>query len=128
MSADAVTSVAFDQLFDKLGTLDLNYSETARALDGRRVEIEGYLATGHGDDRPLLLIDTAGACPDCSIPPVAAMTLVDLDKLPDDVVAGETRVALAGRLSFGFQVDAAGNGSFLRLADARVVRRSASST
>ena len=110
MSHEAPIIVAFDQLFNGLGTLDLEYSERAASLDGRRIEIDGYLATGHADAGSLLLIGTPGACPDCALPPVGTMRLIGMTDLPTAIVPGRTRVTCEGRVSFGFEIDTHSHG------------------
>lgn len=114
-------AVAFDQLVDRHGGLDLQYRDGAAALDGRWITIEGYLAVPHAGDQPLLLIDAAGACPDCSFPPAATVRLLGVTERAAGLVPGATRVTCEGRLSVGFDIDPDGHASFLRLADARVV-------
>ena len=68
-------AVEFADLFDHLGTVDLRYSATIAALDGRDVVIEGYLSHPHAPGHHLSLVDQPGLCPDCSPVPAAAICL-----------------------------------------------------
>ena len=67
-----------------------------------------------------LAVDVAGACPDCSPRPVAALQLPDFELL----ASSDTSVSatLRDRLSYGFEIDAASNATFLRLERAKVVQ------
>lgn len=114
--------IAFADLFDGLGTPDLAYRDAA-ALDGRRVSLAGFIGEVHGRADRFLLVDAPGACPDCSALPVPAVTLPEVRALPAHVAAGCTAVVVDGRLGVGFEVDAAGEASFLRLRDVRIEAR-----
>lgn len=109
--AGIVRAVTFADLFDGLGSFDLDYSEAARALSGRRIVISGFLSRGHGPSAALLLVDQPGLCPDCSPVPAAAITLPGSDGLHGE---GDARVRAEGVLDFGFRIDR-GSASFLRL-------------
>jgi hypothetical protein len=112
-----VKRIGFDMLFDRLGSEEVGFAADAAALDGAEVEIKGYLSPAHDGTGRILLVDTPGACPDCSPAPVAAI------QLPGFVApnfAGNRTVRLRGRIGFGFAIDAGGNASFLRLVEARV--------
>jgi len=115
--------IAFADLFDGLGTLDLAYRAAGAALHGRRVTLPGFIGEAHGRTDRFLLVDAPGACPECSPLPVPAVTLPELRRLPADVVAGRTAVIVDGRLGVGFEVDAAGEASFLRLSGVRILPR-----
>ncbi|MFM9881993.1 MAG: hypothetical protein ACKVQT_03115 [Burkholderiales bacterium] len=109
--------IGFDNLFDRLGTADVGYCAGAAALDGEEVEIKGYLSPAHDGTGRVLLVDAPGACPDCSPAPVAA---IQLPGFTLSIITGRRAVRLRGRIGFGFAIDTGGNGSFLRLAEARV--------
>ena len=95
----------FSDLFE-----DLGYSARCEALAGTEVEIAGYVVDTH-DGSAQMLVAEPGGCPHCS--QVAAISLPDCR-----IIKGA--VALRGVLSYGFFVDASGNGSFLRLEKARL--------
>ena len=109
--------IGFDMLFDRLGTTEVGFGTAAAALDGAEVEIKGYLSPAHDGSGAIALAHTPGACPDCSPVPVAA---IQLPGFVSPAVVGGRAVRLRGRIEFGFAIDAGGNGSFLRLADARI--------
>ena len=96
----------FSELFE-----GLSYSARCEALQGREVEIFGYVADSH-DGSTQLLVAEPGGCPHCS--QVPAITL------PDFRIDTGGAVTLRGTVSYGFKQDAAGNASFLRLERARV--------
>jgi hypothetical protein len=110
--------VAFTDLFDRIGDADVGYSARAAKLSGVEVVVRGYLVKPHADAAQWMLVDAPGACPDCAPAPVPAIQLPGFSTGPR-VSDGATAVRLRGRLSFGFEIDAAGNASFLRLVDAR---------
>ncbi|MGQ0509493.1 MAG: hypothetical protein ACT4P9_02680 [Betaproteobacteria bacterium] len=89
----------------------LEYSPRCAALEGAVVEIAGWVVDTH-DGAAQVLVAEPGGCPHCS--PVPAVSLPAFRSR-----AGQA-VTLRGTLSYGFQVDAAGNASFLRLEGARV--------
>ena len=89
----------------------LEYSARCRELSGRTVEIAGYVVDTH-DGRAQMLVAEPGGCPHCS--PVPAICLAG-----PRIANGA--VTLSGVLSYGFSIDGEGNGSMLRLEDARVV-------
>ena len=111
--------VAFGDLFDGLGTPELAYRAAAAALDGRDVAVSGFVVEVHGRTDRFLLVDAPGACPHCSATPVPAVTLPELDQVPSGVV-GQAPVVVVGRLGVGFEVDAEGEASFLRLRAVRI--------
>lgn len=117
-AAPAGQAVALDELFDDLGTERLRYSARCCALNGAWVQFEAHVAPTH-DGSGWLVVDQAGACPDCSPVPVAALQLPGF--APEGRDTDERRLTLRGRLSYGFAVDDHGNASFLRLEDARIV-------
>lgn len=108
---DEIAAVTFADLFDGLGSFDLDYSAAAQELSGRRIAISGYLSRTHGPAPVFLLVDQPGLCPDCSPVPAAAITLPGLAAFPH---AEDVPVRFAGRLDFGFRIDD-GTASFLRL-------------
>jgi hypothetical protein len=114
-------ALGFADLFDHLGTLEIRYSDAARALSGRDVMIEGYLAHthgAHGARTSALLVDQPGLCPDCSPAPAAVITLMGGAAFAP---AGEERpVRVVGRLDYGFRIDA-GVASMLRILAATVL-------
>jgi hypothetical protein len=118
VEAPAGQAVAMDELFDDIGTERLRYSARCCALNGAWVQFEAHVARTH-DDSGWLVVDQAGACPDCSPVPVAALQLPGF--APGEDITAERPLTLRGRLSYGFAVDGQGNASFLRLEDAQVV-------
>lgn len=97
----------FSELFD-----GLEYSPRCQQLAGSTVEIAGYVVDTH-DGRAQMLVAEPGGCPDCSPEPIPAIALPSLT-----IATGP--VTLRGVLSYGFFMDGGGNGSFLRLENARV--------
>jgi len=97
----------FSDLFEGLG-----YSARCAALSGRSVEIAGWIAESH-DGRAQLLVAEPGGCPDCAPVPAIALPDFRIERTP-------TAVRLRGRLSYGFQIDASGTASYLRLENARL--------
>src|SRR5262245_44922810 len=95
--------VRFADLFDHLGTVDLRYSATIAALNGRDVLIEGYLSRPHLPGHDLSLVDQPGLCPDCSPVPAAAICLPGANAPPaaDD---GPRLLLVSGRLEFGLRI------------------------
>jgi hypothetical protein len=119
--APAPLAVSFADLFDALGTADLRYSTAVRALSGRDIAIEGYLAHAHVAGMPASLVDQGGVCADCAPGPVAVIALPGLCAVH---CAGETteRVRIVGRLDYGFRIDQ-GVASMLRIERAAVLPR-----
>ena len=95
----------WSDLFEGLG-----YSSRCEELSGTTVEIAGYVVDTH-DSRDQVLVAEPGGCPHCS--PVPAISLPDFRM----ETTGDA-VRLRGTLSYGFKVDSAGAGSFLRLENA----------
>ena len=95
----------FSDLFEELG-----YSPRCAALAGTEIEIAGYVVETHNGEAQMLVAEPGG-CPHCS--PVPAISLPSFR-----IKSGA--VTLRGVLSYGFFVDAGGNGSFLRLEKARL--------
>ena len=89
----------------------LEYSLRCEQLSGSTVEIAGYVVDTH-DGRAQMLVAEPGGCPHCS--PVPAIAL------PGSRIT-HVSVTLRCVWSYGFLVDGDGNGSFLRLEEARVV-------
>ena len=108
--------IGFDTLFDHLGSDAVRFSDRAQAFDGTEVELSGYLSPAHDGSTRMLLVDTPGACPDCSPVPVAAVHLPSFQAIAN----GAHAIRLVGRLAFGFEIEADGNASFLRLHNARI--------
>lgn len=121
VAAPVPVVVAFGDLFEGLGTPGLAYRDSAAALDGHRVAIPGFVVEVHGRDDRFLLVDAPGACGDCSAVPVPAVTLPELLTRPPHVAGGRTAVVVDGYLGVGFEVDEAGEASFLRLRDVRIL-------
>jgi hypothetical protein len=109
-------SVAFADLFDGLGTDEINYSAAAQQLSGRPVAIDGFLTHAHGPNAAMLLVDQPGICPDCAPAPAAVITLVRARRLPQ---SEELPVRVVGRLDYGFRIDE-GMASFLRIEEAAI--------
>ena len=105
----------FSDLFDGAGTQELRYSERCKALSGQEVELSGYLSQDHPESGRVMLVAEPGVCPDCS---PAAVACLELPGFAASSTASAVR--LRGRLSYGYQSDAHGNASFLRLEGARV--------
>jgi hypothetical protein len=105
--------VKFADLFDNLGTVDLRYSATLAALDGRDVSIEGYLSHPHVPGGDLSLVDQPGLCPDCSPVPAAAICLPGA-RAPLTADGGARLILVRGRLEFGLRI-VNGTASMLRI-------------
>jgi hypothetical protein len=99
--------LSFSDLFEGLG-----YSARCEQLSGTMVEIAGYVVDTH-DGRAQMLVAEPGGCPHCSPVPAIALPAFRIEK------RGEA-VSLRGTLSYGFEVDGEGTGSFLRLEGARI--------
>jgi hypothetical protein len=110
---DGPLVVEFADLFDHLGTIDLRYSATAAALNGRDVSIEGYLSHPHVPGGDLSLVDQPGLCPDCSPVPAAAICLPGA-RAPLTADGGPGLVLVGGRLEFGLRI-VNGTASMLRI-------------
>jgi hypothetical protein len=106
-------AVEFADLFDHLGTLDLRYSATIAAFNGRDVSIEGYLSHPHVPGAELSLVDQPGLCPDCSPVPAAAICLPGA-RAPLAADGGPSLVLVRGRLEFGLRI-VHGTASMLRI-------------
>ena len=117
MSRVAPRRIGFDALYDALGSEQMRFSERAKALSGSDVLITGFLTAAHDDAGRMVLTDAPGVCPDCSPAPAAA---VYLPGFAARIAATRGAVRLVGRLEFGFEIDAAGNATFLRLHNARI--------
>jgi len=63
-------TISFRDLFDHIGTPRMTFSQRAEALSGQEVELRGYLAAMHSDERQITLAGEAGVCPDCADKPV----------------------------------------------------------
>jgi hypothetical protein len=110
--------VSFTDLFDGIGTFDINFSCAAQDLSGRQVVIAGFLTQPHGGQSGTLLVNEPGACPDCSPVPVPAITVSGLRVQPRE---GDDSVCrIRGRLDYGFRLDE-GVASFLRIEQAVLV-------
>jgi hypothetical protein len=105
----------FSDLFEGLGSENLRYSERCSLYANKDIELRGWLNQAHDGSKVVMLVDRAGACPDCSPAPVAAVLL------PGFKVGKKAggAVTLRGRLSYGFAVRD-GVASCLRLERARV--------
>lgn len=109
--------IGFNALFDRLGQADVGFAADAALLDGKEVEIKGYLSPAHDGKGPVALVSSPGVCPDCSAAPVPA---IQLPGFAAPTIAGGRVVRLRGRIQYGFRIDPDGNGSFLRLVDAQI--------
>jgi hypothetical protein len=113
-----VVPLNMEHLFERRGTDDLGYMvDLCEALTGTWVQLSVFVARTHDDTR-WMAVDHAGACPDCSPTPVAAIQLPGFD-MPHDGTTG-SKLLLRGRLSYGFLVGADGYASFLRLEQAHL--------
>jgi hypothetical protein len=112
------TVIEFGDLFDGVGSPQLTYRD-ASALDGRRVAITGFVVEVHDWPGRFLLVDAPGECPHCAPAPVAAVSLIGL-RPPRAGLATDRAVTVTGRLGVGYEIDAAGEASFLRLRGARI--------
>jgi hypothetical protein len=95
----------FSELFEGPG-----YSPRCAELSGAEVELAGYVVDTH-DGRAQMLVAEPGGCPHCS--QVPSIALPGFKMKPG-------AVTLRGVLSYGFFVNAEGEGSFLRLEKARL--------
>jgi len=111
-------TISFRDLFDHIGTERMTFSRRAEALSGEEVELRGYLAAMHSDERQITLAGEAGVCPDCAEKPVAYVHLPGF--IPGKDLFSPQAVRLKGRLSYGFAVAAEGYATFLRLENASV--------
>lgn len=112
-AGDGPLVVKFADLFDHLGTVDLRYSATLAALNGRDVLIEGYLSHPHVPGGDLSLVDQPGLCPDCSPVPAAAICLAGA-RAPLTADGGPRPFLVRGRLEFGLRI-VNGTASMLRI-------------
>ena len=110
-------AIRFADLFDHIGTLDIRYSDTARALSGRAVVIEGFLSRSHGPHSTVSLVDQPGLCPDCSPAPAAVIALPGAPALMQE---GDGAVRVRGRLDYGLRI-ADGVASLLRIESATLL-------
>ena len=124
-TGDRPLVLGFADLFDRLGTVDLRYSATLAALDGRDVSIEGYPSHPHVPGGDLSLVDQPGLCPDCSPVPAAAICLPGA-RAPIVADGGSRLILVSGRLEFGLRI-VNGTASMLRImaASVRPVERAA---
>ncbi len=111
-------SISFRDLFDRLGSAGMTFSQRAAALSGEEVELRGYLVAMHNDPRQIVLAGEAGICPDCAERPVPFVHLPGYD--PGAGLFAPQAVRLKGRLSYGFAVAPEGYATFLRLEQASV--------
>jgi hypothetical protein len=111
-------TISFRDLFDHIGTERMTFSKRAEALSGEAVELRGYLAAMHSDDRQITLAGEAGVCPDCADKPVAYLHLPGFS--PGKDLFSPQAVRLKGRLSYGFAIAVEGYATFLRLENASV--------
>ena len=111
-------TIFFRDLFDHIGTQRMTFSKRAEALSGEEVELRGYLAAMHSDERQITLAGEPGVCPDCADKPVAYVHLPGFS--PGGDLFRPQAVRLKGRLSYGFAVVAEGYSTFLRLENASV--------
>ena len=118
MQVPETVPLAFDDLFERRGTDALGYAPRCSTLSGTWVQLRAFVVRTHDDTR-WMMVDQAGACPDCSPVPVACLQLPGFD-LPPGAPA-EAPLPLRGRLSWGFQVGEDGYASFLRLEQAQLV-------
>ncbi len=118
MQVPEAVPLAFDDLFSRSGTDALGYAPLCSTLSGAWVQLRAFVVRTHDDTR-WMMVDQAGACPDCSPVPVASLQLPGFD-LPPGAPA-DVPLPLRGRLSWGFQVGEDGYASFLRLEQAQLV-------
>ena len=111
-------TISFRDLFDHIGTERMTFSKRAGALSGEEVELRGYLAAMHSDERQITLAGEAGVCPDCAEKPVAYVHLPGFS--PGGDLFSPQAVRLKGCLSYGFAIAAEGYATFLRLEGASV--------
>lgn len=113
-----VVPLNMEDLFERRGTDDLGYAvDLCEALTGEWVQLSAFVARTHDDTR-WMAVDHAGACPDCSPSPVAAIQLPGFD-MPPEGAPGSMHL-LRGRLSYGFLIGEDGYASFLRLEQAHL--------
>jgi hypothetical protein len=110
-------------LFDRHGTDALGYAPLCSTLSGKWVRISAFIVRTHDDTR-WMLVDQAGACPDCAPVPVASLQLPGFELPPG--TSTDVALTLRGRLSYGFLVGEDGYASFLRLEQAHLSEGTAS--
>src|SRR5262249_44203514 len=93
-----------------LGFADLVHALGTAELHGRAIAIDGFLSRPHVPQADPLLVDQPGLCPDCSLVPVAAITLPGFGAsalfqatATDDGSPDDRTVRIVGRLDFGFR-------------------------
>jgi hypothetical protein len=106
-----------EDLFDRRGTDALGYAALCEALSGEWVQFPAFIVRTHDDTR-WMVVDQAGACPDCAPVPVASMQLPGFELPPG--TATDVPLMLRGRLSYGFLIGEDGYASFLRLEQAHL--------
>ena len=115
--------MALLDLFDRHGTDALGYAPLCSTLSGKWVRISAFIVRTHDDTR-WMLVDQAGACPDCAPVPVASLQLPGFELPPG--TSTDVALTLRGRLSYGFLVGEDGYASFLRLEQAHLSEGTAS--
>jgi hypothetical protein len=118
-----VVPLDLPDLFDRHGTDALGYGPLCESLSGEWIQLSAFVVRTHDDTR-WMLVDQAGACPDCSPVPVAALQLPGFD--PPAGTPTDTALPLRGRLSYGFVIGDDGYASFLRLEHAHLFEGTAS--
>ncbi len=112
-----VVPLNMEDLFDRHGTDALGYAALCEALCGEWVQFRAFIVRTHDDSR-WMLVDQAGACPDCAPMPVASLQLPGFELPPG--TSTEAALMLRGRLSYGFLIGEDGYASFLRLEQAHL--------
>jgi hypothetical protein len=109
-------------LFDQQGG-GLAYAALCGELSGEWVQFQAFVVRTHDDTR-WMVVDQAGACPDCAPVPVASLQLPGFELPPG--TSTDVALTLRGRLSYGFLIGEDGYASFLRLEQAHLFEGTAS--
>jgi hypothetical protein len=101
----------------------LAYAALCGELSGEWVQFLAFVVRTHDDTR-WMVVDQAGACPDCAPAPVASLQLPGFELPPG--TSTDVALTLRGRLSYGFLIGEDGYASFLRLEQAHLFEGTAS--
>ena len=121
-AAQAATSLKFSEFY--VDDFSIAFSEKLKALDGKRVEVEGFMAPPLKPEGSFLVLTRypVDVCPFCAAEadwPIDILAVY----LREEVAHVATKVRVAGTLDIGTKIDAKlGFVSLTRLQNATVVR------